>query len=249
MSTVRAIVTDAYLEIGVLGPGEPLSADLGALGLLRFQQMLDAWQADRLSLAVQQRATFTLLSGTSTVTLGTGGSVTTTPATDTAPVWLDTVCYVNPGATPDQEIKIGQMPRDTYAVLCIKELQSALPTQCFYQLSNTTSLGSLFFWPQVTQDVTIVIYSPQGIGVPATLNSSVLGPPGYQRAMLKSLALDLCAPTGTTVPDALPSQVAAAMRVMQRPNTLPGLLNVDPATTNTTSAGYNILSDVTQVAR
>ncbi len=77
MATVTDIVTDAYLEIGVLAAGELLSANTGlqALGLLRFQQLLDAWQADRLSLAVQQRSTFTLTSGTSTVTLGTGGSV------------------------------------------------------------------------------------------------------------------------------------------------------------------------------
>jgi hypothetical protein len=246
MPTVRAIVSDAYLEIGVLPPGQSMSASLAALGLLRFQQLLDAWQADRLSMAVQARTTFTLTSGSSSVTLGPSGADVTIAPT---PLWLDTVNYVNPGSSPAQEVPIGIMPRDTYAALSIKELGSALPLQCFYQRSNTTDIGTLFFWPQVTQNVEIVLYSPQGIGVPTTLDSVVTGPPGYQRAFLCDLAFDLCAPTGTTMPDALPAKRSAAKQAMQRPNVLPGLLGVDPAVTQGSGAGYNILSDVIQSSR
>src|SRR5450759_4648250 len=113
MATVRDLVTDAYMEIGVLGPGESVGADLGALGLLRFQQANDARQADRLSLAVFSRVTGTLVSGTSTVTIGPGGTVTTTPVTTTAPMFLDHVAYLVPGSSPAIEVPIGQMDRDT----------------------------------------------------------------------------------------------------------------------------------------
>lgn len=249
MPTVRAHVTDALMEIGVLAPGESLSAALGALGLLRFQQQLDSWQADRLAMAVQLRTTFTLTSGSSSVTLGPSGSgadVITAPA---APLWLDTVNYINPGSSPEQEVTIGQMDRDTYAGLVIKELGSALPLQCFYQRSNTTVLGTLFLWPQVTQNVDMVLYSPQGVGVPVDLDSIVIGPPGYADAFLYELALRLCRPTGTAIPEGLPEQAASALRVMKRPNVIPGLLGVDPATTFTSGAGYNVYADVTQTSR
>lgn len=246
MATVRDLITDAYLEIGVLGVGEPLSAELAAVGLLRFQNLRDAWQADRLTLAVQVRTSFTLASGTSTVTIGpSGADVTLNPT----PLYLDTVTYVNPDSDPEQEVKIGQMDRDTYARLSIKELGSALPLQCFYQRSNTTGLGSLFLWPQVTQDVTIVLYSPQGQGVPTSLDDTVIGPPGYARASMLDLALDLCTPTGTAVPETLPAKRAAAMQTMQRPNVIPSTMRVDPALTPGTGAGYNILSDVIQASR
>jgi hypothetical protein len=248
MPTVRAIVTDAYAEIGVLDPTvDTLPPRLAALGLLRFQQQLDAWQAERLSLAVQTRTPFTLASGSSTVTLGpSGADVTILPA---APMWLDTVNYVNPGSSPEQEVQIGQMDRDTYAGLTIKELGSALPTLCFYQRSNTTVIGTLFFWPQVTQDVDIVLYSPQGTGVPTTLDDLIIGPPGYARAFMKCLALDLCGPTGTQVPELLESQAATAKDTMQRPNVMPGLMGVDPAVTRNSGAGYNVYSDTIQSAR
>lgn len=246
MPTVRAVVTDAYMELGVIAPGQALSPGLGALGLLRFQNMLDAWQADRLNLAVQVRTTFTLPSGTSEVTLGpSGADVTVSPT----PVWLDTVNYVNPDSDPEQEMPVGIMDRDTYAALSIKELGSALPLQCFYQRSNTTGLGTLFVWPQVTQDVDMVLYSPQGVGVPTSLNSTVTGPPGYVRAFTFDLAFDLVAPTGTPMPDSLPMKLADAKQTMQRPNVIPATIGVDPALTNRTSCGYNILSDVVQTSR
>lgn len=246
MATVRAIVTDAYCEIGVMRPGQLLSAKLGALGLLRFQNLLDAWQADRLTLAVQARTTFTLDSGTSSVTLGpSGADVTVSPT----PMWLDTVNYINPGSDPEVEVPVGIMDRDAYAALSIKELQSALPIQCFYQRSNTTGLGTLFLWPQVTQDVDMVLYSPQGIGVPTTLDSAVVGPPGYANAFMYELALRLCPPTGTTVPDGLPDLVADAKRTMKRPNVMPGIMGVDAALTPSSGAGYNVYSDVMQTSR
>lgn len=249
MATVRTLITDALLEIGALGPGETLDASLAAVGLQRVQNQFDAWQADRLNLAVLARASFTLPSGTSTVTLGTGGSVTTSPATTTAPMFLDHVTYVNPASSPEVEVPIGQMSRDDYAAITIKSLSSALPTQCFYQRSNTTALGSLFFWPKVSQNVTIYIYSLQGIGVPVTLSDVILGPPGYPDASLYDLAVRLCPATGTAMPDGLPALRSLAMKRMQRPNVYPGTLGVDPAVTSQGGAGYNILSDTMQTAR
>jgi hypothetical protein len=249
MATVRALVTDAYMEIGVLGPGQSMNASLGALGLLRFQNQLDRWQAKRLMLAVLKRATFTLTSGTSSVTIGTGGSVTTTPVTTTAPMFLDGVFYVNPGSSPEQEVKIGQMDRDTYARLSIKQLASALPIQCFYQRSNTDALGTLFLWPQVTQNVTIVIYSPQGVGVPTSLDDTIIGPAGYASGFMLDLAFDLCAPTGTAMPAGLPDKRSEALKTMQAPNVMPAVLGVDPALTQISGAGYNILSDQIQTSR
>ncbi len=59
----------------------------------------------------------------------------------------------------------------------------------------------------------------------------------------------LCPPTGTTVPDGLPLLMANAKRTMQRPNVMPAVLGVDPALTQLTGCGYNILADVIQTSR
>ncbi len=244
MPTVRSICADALMEIGVLAPGESMSAENGAVALKRVQHMLGAWQADRLTLAVQTRTTFTLTSGTSTVTLGPSGATVTM----TRPVWIDGCAYVIPGSSPAVEVPIAIMDRDQYAATTIKALTSSLPTQCFYQTALTGVLGSLYFWPQVTQNVTIALYAPQGIGVPTTLDDVLGGPDGYQEAFMYNLAVRLLTPFGQN-PQEFPLLVgpdgfaAKAMQAIRRANTMPGLLGVDPALSHGCGGGYNYLTD------
>jgi len=239
MPTVRAIVADALIEIGVMEPGDTLSAQQGALGLTRFQHQLDAWAADRLTLAVQTRTTVTLLPGTGTITLGLVGA----DVTMARPVFINGVNYIIPGSAPEVEVPIGLMDEDAYRSLSIKALPSALPLLAFYQTSMSTTLGSLFIWPQLTQSVDIAIYSPQAVGIPLALTDTVIGPSGYQEAFLYGLALRLCGPFGVAPPPTLPEMFRQAMATMKRPNVAPGMLGVDPALTLGPRAAYNILSD------
>ncbi len=67
---IGEVIAAAYLEIGAIDPLEPLTAENSAIGLSRLQDQIDAWGADRLTIAVQDRVTYTLPSGTNTVTIG-----------------------------------------------------------------------------------------------------------------------------------------------------------------------------------
>ena len=238
MPTCRAICTDALVEIGVVSEAESMTAPQGAFCLLRLQHLIDAWQAQRITLALQRRTQFTLPNGLSTATLGpAGGTVTMV-----RPVWVDTVTYIVPGSSPVVEVPLSPMDLDSYAALSIKFLRSALPTRYFYQTSLDTVLGSLFIYPRVTQAVDLVVYNPEGLGVPATLDSLITGPPGYQQTLVYQLALRLVTPFGVEMPAALPSLAKEAWDTMARTNVSPGLLSVDPALVGT-GAGYNIYSD------
>lgn len=242
MPTVRSIITDALTEIGVLAAGETAPGSDMELGLRRFQHQLDAWQADALTLAIQKRVTFTLTGGTSTVTIGpAGGDVTAV-----RPVYMDGINYIIPGSSPAVEVPIGPMDRDTYLSLSIKELQSQLPLASFYQTSTDTVLGSIFFWPQVTQDAGIVLYYPAGVGVPAAFDDVLLGPPGYQDAYLYQLAERLLTPFAIGDPSVIQSvkqHAADAFAVMKRPNTQPGQMGIDAALVPSLGGAYNVLSD------
>ena len=239
-STVRAIGTDALMEIGVLEPGDTMSPAQGAIVLRRFQMQLDAWAADRLTLAVQARTPATLPPSTSTLTLGLVGA----DVTMARPVSLNGVSYLIPGASPAVEVPLGICDEDAYAAISIKSLPSALPTLCFYQTSMSTALGSLFVWPQVTQIVQLVIYSPQAIGIPLALTDLIIGPSGYAEAFLYQLALRLCSPFGVAPPPTLKTMADESFATMKRPNVKPGILGLDPAVTHRTNAStYNVLSD------
>lgn len=239
MATVRSIINDALTEIGFLRPGETPTAEAAQLALLRFQNQLDSWQADTLTLSVLLRTVFTLTSGSSSVTLGpTGADVTMV-----RPVYINAVNYIIPSSSPAVEVPIGIMDQDAYTNLAIKTLSSSLPQQCFYNTSISTVLGTLTFWPQVSQNVQIALYTPQAVGVPTSLTSVLICPPGYAEAFMYQLAMRLCTPFGCAVPPLLPKMAQDAWNNMKRPNVQPGQMGVDQALVPNLGAGYNILSD------
>jgi hypothetical protein len=246
MATVRAIGTQALIELGVISPGVAMPAGLSDTVLNRAQGMIDAWAANRLTLSLQLRTVFTMPSGDSSIQVGTGQAVNIV-----RPMWINTINYLIPGSSPAVEVPIGQMDEDAYAALSIKALQSALPLQSFYQTNLSDAFGTLFLWPQVTQDVEIALYTPQAIGVPATLDTDLIGPPGYRDAFMYGLAERLVTPLAVETADVpmLARLAARAWDSMTRPNITPGVLGIDAALVPHSGAGYNILSDVTQTSR
>jgi hypothetical protein len=239
MPTFRDIAADAMMEIGALGQGETMSAPDAQLCLRYGQRMIDAWAADRLTLSVQSALSIPWPSSTSTQTIGPTGDIVAA-----RPVWINTMNYVIPGSSPAVETPMAQMNDDQYSQNTIKLLQSALPQQFYYQTSIDTANGTLYIWPQPTQVVTLMLYVPQAVGVPATLDSILTGPPGYQQAYHYQLALKICTPFSRPIPPLLPQLASDAYALMKRQNVDPGLLGCDPALIpRGGSGGYNILSD------
>lgn len=242
--TVLSIGQQALLEIGAIGIDLQASPLEAALVLDRFTRQMDAWNADGHTIAtpaVQQAATIT--AGTTTLTIGPGGQINTV-----RPVWITEINYVIPGSSPEVETPMGQMDKDSFAPNTIKLLQSQLPTLWYYNAG--TPLGTLQFWPEVTQNIKIYLYLQQGVGVPASLYSTVVGPPGYSEAFLYQLALRLCNTFGRPVPSLLETMATDAYARMKRPNIQPPLMGVDQALVPPSGAGaYNILNDTSSGSR
>jgi hypothetical protein len=236
MPTPREIIQDALTEINVLADGETMDASMAQLGLLRLQKLIEAWQADRLSIAVSPRVAFTLPSGTSTMTIGSGGDI------DAArPDSIDRLNYIVPASTPSVEVPLGKMTDQAYQGLSIKSLTSSLPT--LYYFTRTVPLSTLFFWPTVTQDVSMALYYPTGVQVPTTLDSTLVGPTGFREAILYALAKRLCRPFAKQITQDLLDDARESFAVMARPNNNPGVLSVDQALMPYGGPGYNIYSD------
>lgn len=237
-TTALEIITEALTEIGVYSVGEGISAADSQTALKRLRFQLDAWDADRLTINVTNRVTSTIVSGDNTMTIGDGGDIDTT-----RPVWIDQINYLIPGSSPSVEVPMAQMNDGAYQTLSIKSQSSSLPTQWYY--NPTYPLGTLFFWPTVSQNVSIALYLPQPErdAMTLTLASTLTGPPGYREGFMYQLALRLCGPFGKPIPPALPEMASQAYARLKRPNTEPPLLGVDAALVPTTGGGYNILSD------
>ncbi len=246
MALVRTIGTHALIDLGVLRPGSTMDPSQGATVLYHVQNMIDAWAANRLTLSRQLRTTFTMPSGDSEIQVGSGLAVNIV-----TPMWINSINYLIPGSSPGVEVPIGQMDEDAFANLSIKELSSALPIQSFYQTNMDGVSGTLFLWPEVDQDVTIAIYTPQAVGVPTSLDTDLTGPAGYAQAFLYGLEELLLTPFSVAMESVpmLPTLAARAWTNMTRPNVMPGVLSVDAALVPMAGGAYNVLSDQTNSSR
>jgi hypothetical protein len=112
MALVRDIITDALVELSIVRPGATVDAPLMATGLSRIQGMIDAWAANRQTLARQLRTSFTMPDGDNEITVGSGQAVDIV-----TPMWINSINYLNPGSTPSVEVPIGQMDEDAFAAL------------------------------------------------------------------------------------------------------------------------------------
>ena len=237
-ATVRSIATDALLEIGALAINEAMSAGIGQFMLRRFQQQIDSWQADDLTLSVQQQTPFVLAPNVNTFTIGPGGDLDVQ-----RPVYINGINYVNPGSSPAVEVVMGPMDKDSYRYQTIKGLTSGLPQQYFYQTSLTTAVGDMFIWPTPTQQITLEIYANLGVQVPVSLDTVMMGPPGYVEAFMYQLALRACTPLGRTPPTLLTSMASDAYTRIKMMNAEPEIMGIDQALVPTSGSGYNVLSD------
>ncbi len=228
-------------DIGAISANETLIEPFASRCLRVFQFMLDAWAVDTNTLSFQPRTTITWPASTSTQTVGPAGDVNMV-----RPVYVSQINYVVPGSSPEVEVIIAPMDRDSYQAESIKGLSSALPLSFFYQTTIDTALADLFLWPQPSQQLTLYLYNLQAVPIPTALTDEILAPAGYQEGLLYQLEERLLHPFSVTNPTILSrvlSLSAMAFERMKRPNTIPGLLGVDAALVPSSGGAYNVLTD------
>lgn len=212
MATVQDLVGDALREIGVLAAGETLSAEDGTTGLATLNRMIDAWKAERVYLYGLTRSTWAIVASDGSYTVGTGGDVNTA-----RPTRIDAVNYIDTSITPNHEVPLRLMTDQDWEQIRIRTQESLYPEAVWYDLSYP--LATLNLWPVPTSaTLTGVLYAPTIVSVFAATSDSVSFPPGYERMIVKNLALELAPQYGATPGPGLEKQAQESQAVVLRSN-------------------------------
>jgi len=182
-----ALIASSLRIIKVLASGEPVPIEEANDSLMVLNQMLDAWNADRLAIYTTNTADFALVSGQQAYTLGIGGDFNTT-----WPARIDSMSAILLN-NPTNPIEV---PMDMYSVedwqtkLPVKNVPGSFPLICYDD--GGFPLRTLSMWPiPQGQAVNVRVYSWQGLGMPANLQANMNFPPGYAEAFRYNLALRL----------------------------------------------------------
>lgn len=243
MITIGGLIKGAMRKIEVLAAGEPLSQDDGQDALEAFTLMLDAWSTENLLVPVNSTVKVNLLQGYSEYTIGqypTDNKCNKAPITHTEtalPIQILSK-FVRDNAGNDYPIKI--INASDFSHVSVKSSESR-PTK-FYLKQG---------WPLSTIKFTAIPYANEVLHLECLLPLSQLLnaecltqevnlPPGYQRALLYNLAVELAPEWGKNVSAIVASIAMGSKKAIKHNNSQPTRLRVDKALTNTSQGSYII---------
>jgi hypothetical protein len=211
MATGATLVEDALLEASILGLGEVVSAEDQTLGLRILNRMLDSWANENLMIYSTANDTFSMTPAQN--------SYSTSLLASGRPVSIASIYVTN--SNIDYEIDL--IDEQTYDAIPFKQV-SAIPNVCFYDAGMPN--GTLNFYPAPSGSFTCTVHSRVPLAGTITAATTVTLPPGYEKAIIDNLAVELCRPF--TRKAALPDLAQAAMvakKVLKRNNYEPLLMS------------------------
>lgn len=189
MTTARDIIKRALQRNGVLTKNESPSGDEASDGLSMLNDMIGSWSNDSLLIYARVSESFPL-TGAASYSIGSGGDFDTE-----RPLQILTA-FTRIG---DTDYNISIVPDIAYDGINQKSLSSSYPEILMYQAGFP--LGTITLYPKPTTG-TLHIRSEKQLSEFATLDTDVDLPPGWNRALIYNLSLELAGEYGQPVDEA-----------------------------------------------
>jgi hypothetical protein len=176
-------INRALRLLGVLAEGETPSAATSQDGLTALNQMIDSWNTERLSVFSTQDQIFTWPAGQITRTLGPSGNFI-----GNRPVLFDDATYYRDAGT-NVSFGIKFINQQQYDGIAVKTVTSTYPQVIFVNMTYPDVTMTVY--PQPTRDLEWHFVSVQELSNPAVLVTNLTFPPGYLRAFVYNLAMEI----------------------------------------------------------
>jgi hypothetical protein len=233
MTTTLEMIEGASRLIGQLAAGETMDPGDANDALNAFNDMAESWSTERLTVFTTSDQTFVWPASTRTRSLGpTGDFVGTRPVKlDDATYFVDTSTGISYG--------IDIVNTEQYNAIALKTAGSTYPQWIWPSDDYPNTVFSIF--PVPTKALTWHFVSVAPLTQSATLATTLVFPPGYQRAFRFNLACELAPEFGVEPSQSVRRIAMASKRNLKRINN-PGDLMSMPASILRTSARFNIFS-------
>lgn len=183
MTTALELIQGSLRLGGMLAEEEPAGAAMMQDALTAFNQMIDSWNTERLSVFCTQDQVFNWPPNQRIQTLGPTGDFV-----GNRPVLLDdSTYYIGPNNLSFSPQFINE---DQYNAIALKTVTSTYPQVIFVNM--TFPDVTMVVYPVPTQVLEWHFVSVQELSQPATLATNIVFPPGYLRAFRFNLTIEFC---------------------------------------------------------
>jgi hypothetical protein len=215
-TTVGAIIRSSLRKLGVLASGEPLSASDGQDSLEVLGQMIDGWSGEPLMIPVSTSVKFTLLDGVTKYTIGRYAGAAPANHIETARPEQIVSAFIRDQGNTDYSLKT--LSEEALASLSTKDNPS-IPSR--YILRQGWPLSEIEFntAPYQPLELNMILVQPLNAILPtANLTDAIDLPPGYERALVFNLCVDLADEWGKEVSAATASNASYSKTLLKRKN-------------------------------
>ena len=233
MPTAGDQITRALRILGVLAEGETGSSETMQDCLIAFNQMLDSWSIERLSVFSTQTQVFNWPANQTTRTLGPTGDFI-----GNRPVKLDDSTYFVDSETG---VSYGIMfiNQEQYNTISVKSVTSTYPQVMFVNMKNPNI--EMTVYPKPTKQLQWYFVSVDPLSQAANLSTELVFPPGYQRTFVYNLAMEVAPEFGIEPSPQVKRIAMVSKRNIKRINN-PGDIMSMPSSIVLKNPRYNIYS-------
>ncbi len=176
-------INRALRLLGVLAEGETTSAAVSQDALTALNQMIESWNTERLSVFSTQDQVFTWPTSTIKRTLGPTGDFV-----GNRPILIDDATYFrDPSTNVSFGIKI--INQQQYDGIAVKTVTSTYPQVLWVNMTYPDI--EMYIYPMPTRLLEWHFVSVEELSQPATLSTILTFPPGYLRAFVYNLAMEI----------------------------------------------------------
>ena len=231
--TGRDLVTATLRLLGVVASGDSLAASEATDGLASLNRMLGGWSTEGLLIFARTREAVAMTAGTAAYTMGTGGTYGSTRA-----LKIEEALIRDETVTPAIEYPVKILSLAEWSSIAQKDDTGALPHSLYHD--GGFPLETVTVYPKPSVAHKLVLYSVKPLSEITTLDTSVSLPPGYDRALIYNLAVDLAPEYGKALPDAVVMVANESKAGLKRMNYRPNYLRVDDPLLPQGGGAFNI---------
>lgn len=218
---------------GLLAEGETPSAEMMEDTRMAFNIMLDSWSGERLAVFVTQEQIFTWPSNTISRTLGPSGNFV-----GNRPVGMDdSSFFLDPASGVSYGLRI--INQSQYNAIALKTVTSTYPQLMW--INQSMPDVEIFVYPVPTRALEFHFVSIEELSQVNDLFTNIVFPPGYQRAFVFNLAVEICSEFGIEPPPTV-SRIARASKRSIKSNNAPMDVMAMPFTLLGHRQRFNIFS-------
>lgn len=182
MATVRDMISSAHRLLGLVSSGNVLPEAVYQDNLITFQQMVDSWNTERLTVFSTVDQTRTWPVNERVQTFGPTGNI----VADRPVMFDDSTYFRDPTTNISYGIKM--LNELQYNNIAVKTVTSTFPQVMWVNMTHPDI--TIHVYPVPSRALEFHFISVRPLVSPAELTTELALPPGYMRALIYNLAME-----------------------------------------------------------